>query len=93
MMVKSVATTGEIAAIQSVLQLYNGELLPEDRYEEWAEERREQLRLRHREVLRLAGRWQTLLELDNSDETAHIALMQQYAAVGAAARSGLGDRR
>ena len=30
---------------------------PRDRYEPWAEERREQLRLRHLDLLRLDGRW------------------------------------
>ena len=62
--------------------LYGGELLPEDRYEEWAEERREQLRLRHLDLLRLDGRWETVVELDPSDELAHLALMRRHAANG-----------
>ena len=40
--------------------VYGGELLPEDRYDAWAEERREQLRLRHVDLLRLVGRWDEL---------------------------------
>ena len=61
---------------------YGGELLPEDRYEPWAEERREQLRLRHLDLLRLDGRWETVVELDPSDELAHLALMRRHAANG-----------
>ena len=62
--------------------LYGGELLPQDRYEPWAEERREQLRLHHLELLRLDGRWETVVELDASDELAHLALMRRHAANG-----------
>ncbi len=62
--------------------LYGGELLPEDRYEDWAEERREQLRLRHLDLLRLDGRWDRVVELDPGDEVAHVALMREHAADG-----------
>ena len=62
--------------------LYGGELLPDDRYEDWAEERREQLRLRHLDLLRLDGQWETVVELDPSDEVAHLALMRRHAANG-----------
>ena len=55
---------------------------PQDRYEPWAEERREQLRLRHLDLLRLDGRWETVVELDASDELAHLALMRRHAANG-----------
>src|SRR5688572_31285094 len=34
----------EPAAYSAALELYAGELLPADRYEEWAEDRRQQLR-------------------------------------------------
>jgi hypothetical protein len=36
---------------------YPGDLLPHDCYEAWADEPRERLRLLHRRMLRLAGRW------------------------------------
>src|SRR4030095_8144317 len=52
-----------IVAAREALAIYNGELLPQDRYEPWAEERREQLRLRHLDLLRLDGRWDTVVEL------------------------------
>jgi DNA-binding SARP family transcriptional activator/tetratricopeptide (TPR) repeat protein len=61
---------------------YAGTLLPEDRYETWAERPREHLRLRYRELLRLAGRWEDLLVEDPADEDAHVALMTQYIEAG-----------
>ena len=72
----------DVAAARQALALYGGELLPQDRYEAWAEERREQLRLRHLDLLRLDGRWETVVELDPSDELAHLALMRRHAANG-----------
>ena len=64
------------------LTLFGGELLPDDRYEDWAEDRREQLRLRHLELLKLDGQWETVVEVDASDEVAHLALMRRHAANG-----------
>jgi predicted ATPase/DNA-binding SARP family transcriptional activator len=44
------------AAYRAAIELYAGELLPEDRYEEWAEGKREALRRRYLELLvELAG--------------------------------------
>ena len=44
------------AAYRTAIELYTGELLPEDRYEEWAESRREELRRLHLALLvELAG--------------------------------------
>jgi DNA-binding SARP family transcriptional activator len=73
---------GDAATAREALALYGGELLPDDRYEDWAEERREQLRLRQLDLLRLDGRWETVVELDPTDEIAHLALMRQRAADG-----------
>jgi DNA-binding SARP family transcriptional activator/tetratricopeptide (TPR) repeat protein len=72
----------DVVAAREALALYGGELLPPDRYEPWAEERREQLRLRHLDLLRLDGRWETVVDLDPSDELAHLALMRHHAANG-----------
>ena len=47
---------GDAAAAREALALYGGELLPADRYEEWAETRREQLSQSHLDLLRLDGR-------------------------------------
>ena len=72
----------DVVAAERALARYGGELVPEDRYEGWAEERREQLRLRHLDLLRLAGRWSDVVDLDPADEPAHVALMRQYADAG-----------
>jgi DNA-binding SARP family transcriptional activator/tetratricopeptide (TPR) repeat protein len=73
---------GDATAASEALALYGGELLPADRYEEWAETRREQLRQYHLDLLRLAGRWEAVAELDPGDERAHLALMRRHAANG-----------
>jgi len=67
---------------REALAWYSGDLLPHDRYEEWAEERREQLRLRRLDLLRLDGRWEAVVELDPADELANVHLMRRYAADG-----------
>ena len=74
--------SGDAAAAREAIALYGGELLPADRYEEWAETRREQLRQSHLDLLRLAGRWEEVAELDPGDERAHLALMRRHAANG-----------
>jgi DNA-binding SARP family transcriptional activator len=67
---------------RSAIHHYPGELLPDDRYEEWAGERRELLRLRHLNLLRLTGQWLLVSELDPSDEEAHLELMRDHLANG-----------
>jgi DNA-binding SARP family transcriptional activator len=73
---------GDAAAARAALALYGGELLPADRYEEWAETRREQLSRSHLDLLRLDGQWEAVAELDPGDERAHLALMRRHAANG-----------
>ena len=53
---------GDVELARRALDLYRGELCPQDRYEEWAEVRREPLRLRHLDLLRLNGRWEELVD-------------------------------
>jgi DNA-binding SARP family transcriptional activator len=69
-------------AAREALAWYRGELLPGDRYEDWAADRRELLHLRRLEVLRLAGEWRELAELDPTDEQAHVELMRRHLAAG-----------
>jgi DNA-binding SARP family transcriptional activator len=77
------ALAGEdAAAAGQALALYGGELLPADRYEEWAEDRREHLARIHLDLLRRDGRWEAVLDVDASDERAHVALMRRHAASG-----------
>jgi len=73
---------GDAAAAREALALYGGELLPADRYVEWAETRREQLGQSHLDLLRLDGQWEAVAELDPGDERAHLALMRRHAANG-----------
>jgi DNA-binding SARP family transcriptional activator len=66
----------------SAASLYTGELLPEDRYEEWTQPARERLRLLCLGLLRCAERWGDVLEVEPLDEEAHRALMRAYANAG-----------
>jgi DNA-binding SARP family transcriptional activator len=63
-------------------ELYRGELLPEDRYADWAFEPRQRLRLRHLQLLKLAGNWTAVLEVDPADEEAHRNLMERAIEAG-----------
>jgi DNA-binding SARP family transcriptional activator/tetratricopeptide (TPR) repeat protein len=69
---------GTPAAAAAAAECYGGTLLPDDLYEEWADNRREHLRSRYRELLRQAGRWEDLLAEDPADEDAHVALMMRH---------------
>ena len=64
------------------LDLYAGDLLPEDRYTPWVEDHRERLRLLRVQLLRAAGEWERLLTVDPSDEEAHRHLMEKALAAG-----------
>jgi len=66
-------------------RLVPGDLLPGDRYEDWATDRREVLHLRRLDVLRIAGQWRELTELDPTDEEAHVELIRRHLAAGEAA--------
>lgn len=81
---------------EAALQLYTGELLAEDRYEDWAAARRERLsRLAERllaesaQLYEAAGQWQLSIEqmqqlvtFSPSNEAAHRQLMRLYALSG-----------
>jgi DNA-binding SARP family transcriptional activator len=56
--------------------LYGGELLPDDRYTEWSEATRENLRQLYVRVLKAGALWERLLELDPTDEEAQRNVMQ-----------------
>lgn len=76
------ARAGRIGALDT----YQGELLPEDRYTPWAQEPRERLRALYLQLLKTAGQWERVLDVDPADEEAHRALMQR--AVDAGNRRG-----
>src|SRR5215475_5039396 len=58
--------------------LYAGEPLPADRYEPWAAAARERVQQRFLAVLKGAGRWQRVLDIDPTDEQSHRELMRLY---------------
>ena len=60
----------------------DGELLPDDRYEEWTVDARERIRARRLAVLRERGEWDRILEEDPANEEAHRALMRAEAEAG-----------
>jgi DNA-binding SARP family transcriptional activator len=87
---------GEIGAYEAALAVYGGELLPEDRYENWCSERRgvlAEVRVRLlsglAEVLERGGayneaadRLRDVLQQDPTREAAHRQLMRLYARMG-----------
>jgi DNA-binding SARP family transcriptional activator len=62
--------------------LYAGELLPDDPYAEWAEERRRALRAQYLDALRGRGRWEEVVGEDPADEAAQRAVMRARFAAG-----------
>ena len=88
-------------AYAAAIARYRGELLPVDRYEDWASPHREVLRERYLALLRrfaalcatrgdtaqAIGAYQTLVGHEPTDEASHIALMRLYAASGQRSRA------
>src|SRR5215208_5617279 len=70
--------SGDPAAYRAAIELYSGDLLPEDRYEEWAEARRGQLR-RTYIVLLLEAAWlyQERGEYEMGIEALHRAVAEE----------------
>ena len=56
------------ASAERAIELYAGDLLPDDLYEPWAEAERERLRTRYLGLLRATGRWADLLAAEPLDE-------------------------
>lgn len=88
--------TGTCESIQAALALYEGDLLPEDIYEDWSTVRRERLRSRKEHLLfaqvnaceaagdtaGAADACRQLIEMNPCNEAAHRGLMKIYAAEG-----------
>lgn len=72
----------DAASARMALSIYRGELLPQDRYEDWADAARDHLADLHLQVLRLAERWEELVVLDPGDEHAHLEVMRRHLAAG-----------
>jgi DNA-binding SARP family transcriptional activator/tetratricopeptide (TPR) repeat protein len=69
-------TSGDAADVATAVASYTGPLLPDDRYESWAESLRDELRTTYLGLLRAAGRWHDLLAEEPTDEEAHVALIR-----------------
>jgi predicted ATPase/DNA-binding SARP family transcriptional activator/DNA-binding CsgD family transcriptional regulator len=88
--------SGRPEAYREALDLYSGDLLPRDRYEEWAERRREELRRTYLALLfelatvleergaldRAVEALQEILSHEPAHEEAHVGLMRVYARAG-----------
>lgn len=70
--VASARADGGAAGVERAIDVYRGDLLPDDLYEAWTEEARDRRRLQHLALLREAGRWQDILVADPTDEDAHL---------------------
>ena len=69
-------------ACAAAADAYSGDLLPEARYEEWAQTPRENLRSRYTELLRRSAQWERLIEVEPTDEPAYRELMRRDLAGG-----------
>ncbi|MET0740080.1 MAG: alpha/beta fold hydrolase [Candidatus Nanopelagicales bacterium] len=78
----SAIADGDADAAERALALWLGDLLPDDPYVSWAFQHRQRLGVLRRELLRRAGRWSELLELDPTDEQAHLGVAQAMLFVG-----------
>lgn len=74
--------SGDARAAADAADTCTGELLPDHRYEEWVQGPREHVRSRYVEVLRLAGRWAELVEVEPADEHAHQQLVREALRAG-----------
>ena len=72
----SALATGDALAARVAASLYGGELLPGARYETWAEDHRRLVAARHLDLLRVAGQWDRVLELDPLEEPAAREVMR-----------------
>ena len=75
-------STGDGERCGRLARAYAGDVLPTDRYEAWAEEPRRRARERYVALLKGAGDWERVLELDETNEEAHRALMQAHLDTG-----------
>lgn len=72
----SAIEAGDTTLAARVASMYAGPLLPSARYEAWAETSRRLAADRYLDVLRIAGRWDLVIEQDPTDEAAYREMMQ-----------------
>src|SRR4029079_1057866 len=76
------STFRDVDAYRQAAALYPDDLLPDDVEESWLDNRRGGLRAAHLAVLRGAGMWAAILDIDPTDEEAHRELMRGYLGAG-----------
>jgi len=76
---------GDPEAYSRAAATYGGELLPEALYDDWTTLDRARLRATYVEVLRAAGMWVEVVDVDPTDEEAYQHLMRQALATDARA--------
>lgn len=70
--------TDDPAACRDVVDLYTGDLLPDDRYESWLAEPHRRLRQCYLDLLRVGTLWARLADEDPTDEQAARSLMRAH---------------
>ena len=79
--------SGDPSSAAKAIDLYRGDLLPDDLYEPWADAERQRLRMRYLSLLRSTGRWEDLVAAEPLDEEAHLRVVHQYLEDGDRARA------
>ena len=74
--------TGDPVACSRVAATWAGELLPDERYEAWTAAARARAHRLQLDLLRAAGDWATVVEVEPTDEVAHRELMRQHMVAG-----------
>ncbi len=78
----AIAALGTGSRVARVASTYRGDLLPEDRYAEWADLPRGRLRELHLRLLKAGGMWDDVLAIDAGDEQAYQGLMRRALDLG-----------
>ena len=79
---RSALADNDPAASTAAAASYTGDLLPEARYEEWAQAPRQRLREEFIELLRRSEHWERVVAEEPTDEPAYRALMRRDLAAG-----------
>jgi DNA-binding SARP family transcriptional activator/tetratricopeptide (TPR) repeat protein len=70
--------SGDPAACADVARRFGRELLPQERYEDWAAAEGDRVHRLHLDLLRAGGLWADLAEADPTDEAAHRNVMEEH---------------
>ena len=73
----SALASGDPDRCREAADRYGGQLLPRSRYEEWTLDPRQRAHRRFTDLLRAAGAWERLVEVEPTDEHAYQELMRQ----------------